>query len=1003
MNDRLDFVNGEHDIDNNCQMYENLESYKEFTESNHLLLVQMNLRSYSKNFDEFCVWLESQSSVPDFIIFTEVWSESVGNLRPLAGYSVFQSENHRNRNDGVIFYGKSCYSYTVTQISLYNSTILRVDFKVKNTQYTILAVYRTGTGIQNFVADLVAEIKLIREENRYCIIAGDMNIDILSNSGDANDYFESLASLGLIQHITIPTRVTENSASCIDHMVSNLTHHRYVAGVIRCDITDHFATALSFAKENNVPIDACSPAKNKIEKKINFLKLEENLQNTNWDPVMVRDVNNSASAFVDLLKDIIERSSDEVKRYGFPKQKKLTPWITVGLVSAIRKRDDLKMKVSNQPFNRTLKGYYLKYRNLLKMLIREAKRDYFDKKFQQAEGCPSKEWKVLNEVLGRSNKSSQVCPFVSEIMKKAPISESSACIQACNVLNNYFCSVGENLATDIRNENPVLVNMAYHGSQSPSSSNTFVIPCIDEEHFVKICNQMQGKSAPGFDGIQATLIKKYIRFLAKPMIHLINLSISSSEFPDIFKTAKVVPLHKGGSKADPSNFRPISMLSVLSKILEKWVKQNLVAYLEDNNILSPFQYGFRSGRCVDDALFDLTSELYKIRDEKSKAILVCLDICKAFDSIDRGVLLQRMELIGVRGSSLAWFSSYLKERRQVVSIGNYVGDLRNIDYGVIQGSTLGPSLFLIYINSISAVIDSEKIFLFADDTALLIRGSNWHELFSRTQALLNRVSGWMVSSFLTVNGNKTKYMIFGNVTTLPPSLVLKLHSACPDTIQCNCACLESVSTYKYLGVMLDTSLSWSDHVEYMYGRLRKFIPILKNVRTAVSRERLRLIYVSFVQSVLQYAISIWGSASKTIMAKLNSLHRSILKVMYVKPPRHPSNLLHEETKTFTIKQLFVKELLLIFHRKPSIISFSMSHQYPTRFTLEQRVVNPRPALTLTTRSPHYLMYLIYNSLPADMKLPNSYSRTMYKKRIYSWLIHLGIEKCGNLLRSTYLT
>ena len=211
------------------------------------------------------------------------------------------------------------------------------------------------------------------------------------------------------------------------------------------------------------------------------------------------------------------------------------------------------------------------------------------------------------------------------------------------------------------------------------------------------------------------------------------------------------PLYKSGNRTEKLNYRPISILSVFSKILEKIIKEQLAQYLEANNILCQCQYGFRSGKNISNALFNLNKDLNDSLSKNKKNLLIFLDIAKAFDSIDRRKLLQKLKLIGVTDNALNWFQSYLSNRQQFVEILNVKGNNCSIEYGVVQGSTLGPLLFLIYVNNLSKVNISGKLYLFADDTAVHVEGDTWQQVYEKATNDLAILKSWFDHNTLTLN------------------------------------------------------------------------------------------------------------------------------------------------------------------------------------------------------------------------------------------------------------
>jgi len=348
---------------------------------------------------------------------------------------------------------------------------------------------------------------------------------------------------------------------------------------------------------------------------------------------------------------------------------------------------------------------------------------------------------------------------------------------------------------------------------------------VTAHDIVHYATSLRGGSAPGVDGMSADFLKQNLNIFVYPLLHIINLSLSSGIFPCIFKIAKVFPLHKASDFNDVNNYRPISMLSVFSKILERIVKDQFVSYIQENNILNTDQYGFIQTKNLSDALFDISKEINNYISQNKRCMLIFLDLKKAFDSVDRLKLLSKLEHIGVRGVAYSWFHSYLSERKQCVVINNISSDTRSIDYGVIQGSTLGPILFLIYINNISKLNLRGKLFLFADYTLILENGTNWENVRSNASYDLMTIKKWFDENVLSLNVSKTKFLPISLRNNSDYNLQDLIIHSCGDlkNINCSCSSIAKVSFYKYLGVFFDNRMRWTYHIDFLTSKLRKYV------------------------------------------------------------------------------------------------------------------------------------------------------------------------------------
>jgi len=742
-NDRLLIDSYKH---THCVEFDNHLQVRQFLSEdtwNSLKLIHLNIRSFHKNFDSLLVSLQSIEISFDVIVLTEAWLDPDKEVLTIDGYDTFHTTDNWNRNDGIVVYLKTTYNGSSSEIQLGDATGLQIDFKIHKRQYNILATYRSPSmNFITFLEKLTIFYRKLNSQTTY-IFTGDINIDISTETNGfiKDEYLNFLSEIGFLNCINKPTRVTENSVSCIDHIfVKHNDDNAVMSGVYKTFITDHYAvlTKIVFAPDTDSKVTTSDDSFH-----TDFKVLNELMGAQTWDHVLaLNDVNTSCETFLNTFAQLKKSSEKRKKKYN--RLKPLKPWISRDLVYGIRVRDKVSKVMKKQPFNYQLRINFINFRTNLNNRIKAAKISYFKQKIVNCAGDPKQFWNTINEIRG-IHKTKSSFP-INQFVQGMDIGCGEVRVVA-NSFNHYFSKVGEELANVL----PPPVPPPLVDDSAFRAMHDFRLEPVTDGQIVRCVHEMRGGSAPGVDEFPVSILKANLSNLLPPLKHIVNLSIESGIFPELFKISKVVPLFKSGAKNVKSNYRPISLLSVVSKIIEKCVKIQLQLFLENNSLLSEKQYGFRKGKNTADPLFAINKSIIESVNNNKKALMVFIDLAKAFDSIDRNSLLKKLECIGVRGVALSWFKSYFNGRKQVVSLNGTLSDMAGVNYGVVQGSTLGPLLFLIYINNIDKLNITGELFLFADDTALLFKGSSWKDTYETASNELYLIKKYFDYNVLTLN------------------------------------------------------------------------------------------------------------------------------------------------------------------------------------------------------------------------------------------------------------
>lgn len=866
------------------------------------LVLTLNIRSINCNFDLFLAFVSSLDVSVDVFVLTECWLN--GHSPPtLDDFNVFWTKNNLNQNDGVVAYVRQDIDATSSEPAVSEGNCLLINV---SSDYTIVCSYRSPSfrNASKYLESLTILLDSITAKN--IVFTGDINLDILNNNLSiySQDYLTLMAMHGLKQGINLPTRVT----TCIDHFMVKC-HSVFKTIVFEQQLTDHSPILLYI---NRAEINKKVLGHNSV--KVNYDKIKESLIIESWqDFFNISDVNLATDLFTSKLQSLININT-EIRKVS-KRNNPIKPWITKGVVRCIRKRDRLHKRVKKAPENDTIKNKYIKYRNICNKIIKNLKKDYYRQKLIKSNGNVKETWKVIKEV----------CNFgQSRVPSRELLKVANHPTQSLNAVNSYFTSIGKTLA----NETLCITNKTE--SKLASSARAQITPpnsmCLlpTDPHEVKsIIFRLKTHSAPGWDKITVNILKLFYMYLVEPITYLCNLSLQTGVFPAAFKQAVVCPVFKAGCKSSPSNYRPISLLSTLSKVLEKLVKRRVMRYLEKNELLNHNQYGFREGRSTEDAVLKLTTLISSYLDGGNKCLGVFLDLQKAFDTVSIPILLTRLENVGIRGIAHEWFSDYLSGRTQRVRVESHESDEEVCTYGVPQGSTLGPALFLIYINDLCSItLPGLDLLMFADDTVLLVHDKSWQTVVEMAESCLSHVTNWLENSLLSLNTSKTKYMCF----TMSPSgdmgdsISVKIHTfpcnqGSPRPPSCSCAILSRVPTIKYLGVVIDDKLNWSPHIASLASRVRKLIYTFKALRSIADLKLVVQTYRALGECLLRYCICAWGRAAKTHLIKAERAQRAVLKVIQFLPFRHPTTDVYERAGVLSVRKLFIYEAIRRYHKK----------------------------------------------------------------------------------------
>ena len=678
-------------------------------------------------------------------------------------------------------------------------------------------------------------------------------------------YEEFISTFGLKQLIQQPTRITSSSSSLIDHVLTNAKDKISQSGIIDIGLSDH---QLIYCTRK------LTKTKTGLSKYINFrsmkkytkLLFKEKLEDINFPNYEnFQDANLAYSDFINKLTSVINTIAPIKKKKV---KNNSQDWFDGEVAEKIAIRDKLFKKFKKSKLH-VDKDLFREARNNVENIIKSKKKTYFEDKLKENIAKPKELWKTLNG-LGLSKKGTQsgvtnVCLKENDKFVFDPAAIS-------NVFKTFFSDIAINLLAKL----PTAPNRFNKNSVSEfykkfNIKNKFQFSHVTDETILEILKNLDVTKATGIDNIAAIFLKDGAEILASPIAQLCNLSISTSIFPDDCKTAKLIPIYKKGCQTDPKNYRPISLLPLISKVIEKVIHDQTQSFLDENNILYDYQSGFRKKYSTESCLSYLTDKISKGFDSGLYTGMILIDLQKAFDTIDHKLLLEKMSFLGFSEEVIGWFRSYLSNRNFKVNINKAFSELGEVTCGVPQGSILGPLLFLLYVNDMPQALSCDLL-LYADDSCLIFQHKDVKEIEKVLNKNFSDLCDWFVDNKLSIHfgEDKTKCVLFASKN--------KVKKAEPLNIIYKGTEIKQHSNVNYLGCILDESLSGESMGLHVLKKLNSRLKFLYRKNKFLSPPLRRLLCNAIIQPHFDYACTAWfPNLNQNLKKKLQTFQNKCIR------------------------------------------------------------------------------------------------------------------------------
>lgn len=833
----------------------------------------------------------------------------------------------------------------------------------------IICLYRTPTSdVTVFIKKLDNVLYELFRKNKFngnIVITGDFNINLLKSNTATKLFLDLVNSYNLTNHINAPTRKN----SCLDLVLSNIK--KTTASVLPLHLSDHnTAQMLEFPIKHKKLKPAFHFIYVRDYSLENVIKFENHLTSLSWSNIYEeQNFNRAFNEFHELFCLLYTLCFPKIKKKISNTGKKQN-WISNGLKISCKMKRQLRYQYYKDKSSINKKKYNTYSRILQKCIVRSRKTANMTFINNSSNKCRAS-WTIINKEINDA--------VTSNTIDKIQINDQILThpVDIANTFNEHFIH-STTVDDNIKCQQPVFIE------HSNTMCNSLFLTPMTPIEVKKIVKSLRDTKSVGFDEISTRIVKNSIDKILEIITYLINFSFESGTFPDILKLSLVKPLHKKGCKHCIENYRPITLVSVWSKVFEKCMHDRLITFLNKYNIINSDQYGFQKSKSTTLAIFSLIRYTLNKLNENYLTTALFLDLSKAFDCISHEHLLKKIEEIGLRGPANEWIASYLHNRTQQVVITNYTKEKELISFlsnpqknikGVPQGSVLGPTLFLLYINNISNVTH-HKCILFADDITVIVTSDGKtntildHE--NDINNTLNNIIQWLDINNLAINLNKTSYIQFNHCKHIQFNFNLNIIY---KDIR-----IKQFTETKFLGILIDQDINWKSHIDNLNKRVNKFVYALKHVRKITNISTALVSYHAYVESILRYGLLVWGNS--TDFSRVFIAQKKCIRALGGIPPDESCKPLFKKFGLLPLPSLYILEVCMFVKKHYNLFKKACEINTRARRDPERLVLEFVPKSTKYNRNCVAMCIKVYNKVPKYLKSLNT---SRFSVKLREWL------------------
>ena len=902
--------------------------------------------------------MDLPSSGIDILTISESWlnSDTEDKLTSIPNYSIIRldrqvkhSNGQAKAGGGLCIYYRDHLQIDPNSIATHNISngTLELQWVVVSRPHTkkiiIGNVYRPPDGKLKDAFEIISnEINHIENIDRYeLLIMGDFNADASKNElPPARIIKQFEAEHTLTQVITKPTRYSKRTKTTIDLAFTNIKYCTG-SGTLNYNISDHKPIYILKKKLRNDERTKTHWGRSyrnysheELAATLSTYLAQQAINSPNPNECW-KNIESYITRAVDKHCPLIEM---KIKATS-------APFITNELIELQNDRDYFVQKAdqSNDPGDRFIANCMAK---VARKEVRKAKANYFLNQAIVHNQNNKKFWHEYYKI--QPNAKVKITNIYDEISGLLVPDK-----QLPDNINNYFIDIGERLAEKcphIDDQDKIYT--------PPKNPNSLKLEHVDEVQIKERISKINTDKPSGMTNVGTTFYKEAMSIMSKEFTYLYNLVIDTGIFPDGWKVATVTPIPKVNNPSSCNELRPISILPLPGKLMEQIIHDQVKKFLEETKFFTSQQNGFRSQHSTTKALATLIDQLLENMDNGELSVSVFIDFKKAFDTIDHKILIKKLRLAGMSEEICNLISNYLKNRTQMTKINGETSKSRTVKTGVPQGSTLGPLLFLIFINDLPLLSKSAEFILFADDAVLIIHDKSLTVAAHTMNQVLRDVHRWCSENKLTLNTKKTEYVIFGSKIrkAQAPQIELKIGDAV----------LKEVESYKYLGTVLDATLTIAPQLDKLNRTLAPKLASFRKMRYCMSQETAAYIYKATILPIFDYNDVIYHLLNSQQETKLQRIQNRALRIVFMGKTLSVAEM-HSQAGVDFLEKRRNLHLLALMHNRSQNPKYIEKAIRNTRQNSSKVLTVPQPKATKFMKAPKYKGSKLWNSLPPKIR------------------------------------